>query len=114
MQPHVCIAILGKKEEKSLALTLRCVEDLDYSKDKITIYINIEASTDEVLVQWLNKYRGIYKNIYFNNGAEEHNVRRESMEYAIKIKADFYFVINTDNCVIPETLRNLVSADLPI
>lgn len=134
--PHICLALLVKQKETTLHLTLRSVDELDYPKDRISLYIRTNNNTDrtqELLEEWIEVHRTEYKDIFYDPSNVEEKVedfevhewnairfkvlgkiRNESMKYAVTIKSDFYFVIDIDNCVIPETLRDLVALNLTI
>lgn len=131
----VLIAILAKDKAHVLPLYLKCLDELEYEKKLITIYINTNNNTDhtqEILEQWSNKHETDYQSILF----EAHNVghldptkphewtpnrfkilgeiRNKSMRMALENNCDYYFVIDCDNFITPCTLRELVNKDKPI
>ena len=76
-----------------------------------------------------NKYRGLVYNgedvpqkveqydVHFWNGERFRvlgKIRQESMNQALLTDCDYYFVVDTDNFLFPETLKELVKLDLPI
>jgi len=134
-EPKVLIAVLAKNKAHTLPDYLTCIENQTYPKDRIVVYIrtnNNSDNTEEVLTAWINKNRHLYKNIDFDNteisgvketnphewGAERFNVlgniRNESLKKTWDHECDYYFVIDCDNFIIPETLDHLINLRRPI
>lgn len=135
-QPIVCIAILAKDKEKSLPLYLKCIEELDYPKDRIILYIKTNDNNDKtevVLSTWLHRMRSKYRCVFYDESSVDselinyHNhqwdkhrfkilaaIRQESLKFAVNAKADFYFVADCDNFLKPSTLKQLVNLNLDI
>jgi len=134
--PTVFIAILVKQKEAVLPLFLRTLEELDYPKDKIFLYVRTNNNTDnseKILREWLSANGNKYQDYLFdcsnvstkveNYGVHEWNgerfrvlgkIRQESLRQAVRAGSDYYFVIDADNFIYPETLKELVALDLPI
>lgn len=132
----VLLAILARNKAHALPRYLKCIENQDYPKNLITIYINTNNNIDntqEILSNWAKENKEKYKAIIF----EEHNVsdisqttdphdwnssrfktlaliRNKSMRKAKEHHTDFYFVVDCDNFIAPFTLSDLVSKDKPI
>jgi hypothetical protein len=136
-EPRVCIAILAKQKESMLPLFLRCIEDFSYPKTSICLYVRTNNNTDrtaEILKEWIDENKSKYESVFFDDsdvdtpvqkyGVHEWNeerfkvlgkIREDSVKYAYEtVKADYYFVMDVDNCVVPETLSELVKLKLPI
>ena len=135
-QPNVFLALLVKQKEAVLPLFLDSLNDWDYPKENIFIYIRTNNNTDntkQLLEEWIeehgNKYKGLIYNgedvpekvekydVHFWNGERFRvlgKIRQESMNQALLTDCEYYFVVDTDNFLFPETLKELVKLDLPI
>jgi len=135
-QPNVFLALLVKQKEAVLPLFLESLNDWDYPKENIFIYIRTNNNTDntkQLLEEWIkeygNKYKGLIYNsedvpekvekydVHFWNGERFRvlgKIRQESMNQALLTDCEYYFVVDTDNFLFPETLKELVKLDLPI
>jgi hypothetical protein len=134
--PIVCIAILAKDKENSLPLYLKCIESLDYPKNKIILYIRTNDNNDRtelILNEWLTRVKAKYQSVFYDNNSidsklmdyQNHEwdkrrfkalgtIRQESLRFAINEKADFYFVADCDNFLKPCTLKRLINLNLDI
>lgn len=131
----VLIAILAKDKAHILPHYLQCIERLDYDKKLITIYINTNNNSDntkEVLQNWMESRKSQYKAIHFENREYEslpntrpHEwinerfkvlgaIRNKSMKKAKECDCDYYFVVDCDNFITPQTLSTLIKEDKPI
>ena len=64
----VFLAIITANCEEKLNIFLKCIEDLDYDKKSICIYINTNNNRDntvQILLNWIEKNHLNYKNIIF-------------------------------------------------
>jgi glycosyltransferase involved in cell wall biosynthesis len=135
-RPKVLVSILAKQKEAMLPLYLRCIEALDYPKSAIVLYIRTNNNTDgteQILRDWLERVGGHYAAVEFdttgvaapvqNYDVHEWNpirfavladIRMSSLRKTIEHRCDFYFVADVDNFIRAETLRELVSLNLPI
>jgi hypothetical protein len=135
-QPNVFLAILVKQKEAVLPLFLESLNNWDYPKENIYIYIRTNNNTDntkELLEEWIGVYGSAYRGLTYNSEdvpekVEQYDVhfwngerfrvlgkiRQESMNQALLTDCDYYFVVDTDNFLFPETLKELVKLDLPI
>jgi glycosyltransferase involved in cell wall biosynthesis len=134
--PKIFIALLVKQKELVLPLFLRSIDNLDYPKDRIHIYIRTNNNTDNtelLLEEWMAKNANLYAGMMYDNapvesavqnyGIHEWNgerfrvlgkIRQESLRQCLETDSDYYFVVDIDNFVFPETLRELVKLELPI
>lgn len=131
----VLLSILARNKAHVLPDFLSCIDALDYDKQKIVVYINTNNNQDntaQLLEDWIASKGNAYRDIIYENHEVEtlsacapHEwsparfkvlgaIRNRSMNMAIEINSDFYFVVDCDNFIIPSTLRNLVSHDKPI
>jgi hypothetical protein len=131
----VFLTILARNKGHILPQFLNCIENLDYNKKLITVYINTNDNHDktkEMLEDWMKKNESQYKRIIFENhtrlqtqtlrphewSVEQLSVlaaiRNKSLEIAKKEKTDFYFVVDCDNFITPCTLKELIKKDKPI
>jgi len=135
-QPNVFLALLVKQKEAVLPLFLESLNDWDYPKENIFIYIRTNNNTDntkQLLEEWVKEYGDKYKGLIYNSEdvpekVEQYDVhfwngerfrvlgkiRQESMNQALLTDCEYYFVVDTDNFLFPETLKELVKLDLPI
>ena len=135
-QPNVFLALLVKQKEAVLPLFLDSLNNWDYPKENIFVYIRTNNNTDNtkgLLEEWIeenaNEYRGlIYSSEDVPEKVEQYDVhhwngerfrvlgkiRQESMNQALLTDCDYYFVVDTDNFLFPETLKELVKLDVPI
>ena len=132
----VLIAILAKNNKAHfLPQYLQSIENLDYNKKLIVVYIRTNNNTDDtqkILAEWAEKHRPEYLDIIFEDEdvknaelSDPHHwskdrlkllatIRNRSLEKAKEYKTDFYFVADCDNFVLPHTLRYLIHKDKPI
>jgi hypothetical protein len=132
---EVTIAILAKDKAHTLPIYLNCIENLDYPKERICLYVKTNNNNDntlDVLSAWLKRVTPAYREVFFDHqdidaqvqNYKQHEwnierfialakIRNESMSWAHKRKCH-YFVADCDNFVYPETLRAIASTNLPI
>ena len=136
MAAKVFIAILAKQKEKVLPLFLRSLYELDYPKQDIVLYVRTNNNTDntrEILETWIDKHRDEYGDVLYNGndieaqvekyGVHEWNgerfralakIRQESINQCLLTDCEYYLVIDVDNFLFPETLKDLIEANKPI
>lgn len=131
----VLLAILARNKAHVLPDYLTCLEQLDYDKKAITVYINSNNNDDEtetLLRAWVERVKDQYGKIVADfhevEGLEKTNphvwttqrfkllgsIRNKSMSMALQENCDFYFVADCDNFLTPCTLKELVAKDKPI
>lgn len=130
MDPIVFIAVLAKQKETVLPLWLKCLEEMDYPKDRIVLYVRSNNNTDateSILRGWIDghgkEYRAVFEDYSDVDVAVEKydvhewneerfsvlaRIRQDSIEKCVEVEADFYFVCDVDNFLLPWTLRELV------
>ncbi|WP_249133120.1 glycosyltransferase family 25 protein [Bradyrhizobium sp. AUGA SZCCT0182] len=134
--PKVLIAILAKSKAGHLPLFLECIEALDYPPEYISLHIrtnNNKDATAEILRDWVARVGARYAHVEFDDSDvaervqdfDDHEwnttrfsvlgrIRQHSIDQALALGCDFYFVVDVDNYLRPLTLRNLVDLNLPI
>ncbi|WP_018260231.1 glycosyltransferase [Methylobacterium sp. WSM2598] len=134
--PRVLLAVLAKQKEPVLDLYLDCIEALDYPKSSIVLCVRTNNNTDRtggMLRAWLDRVGGLYAGIVFDDAdvpepvqdlavhewtpqrfAVLGAIRQRSLALTLARDCAFYFVADADNFLIPSTLRDLVSLNLPI
>jgi len=132
---YVTIAILAKDKAHTLPLYLSCIEKQTWPANKTYIYIRTNNNNDDtanILLQWVEKNRAHYADIYFDSsdvpeqvqkyGQHEWNgerfkvlgkIRQDSVTWA-KAHASHYFVVDCDNFIAPHTLGALLNVNLPV
>ena len=135
-EPTVFVAILAKQKATMLPAWLESLSKWDYPKDKMIIYIRANNSTDntnEILQEWAEKNRKWYRHVVEDYrdvdvplekyGVHEWNptrfralgaIREHSINCAWQADADFYWVVDVDNFVLPHTLSKMISHNLPV
>jgi hypothetical protein len=133
MEPLVFVHILAKDKKPVLPLYLECIENLDYPKNRMIVYIrtnNNQDSTDAILMDWYDKVRSQYHSIILDDSDVSERVqdyrghewndlrlnvirrlRDDGLNECRKTDAEFYFTVDCDNFVKPNTLRMLVEAN---
>ena len=69
-QPNVFLALLVKQKEAVLPLFLESLNDWDYPKENIFIYIRTNNNTDntkQLLEEWIEEYGDKYKGLIYNS-----------------------------------------------
>lgn len=133
----VFLAILARNKAHVLPRFLKAIDNLDYDKKLMTVYINTNNNKDdtkEMLSQWVENNGWRYHDVIFDNHdvksldsitTNPHDwkpqrlktlakIRTKSLRKAKEVGCDYYFVADCDNFIIPETLKVLVSKDKPI
>jgi hypothetical protein len=130
MNNNIVIAILARNKEHTLPLYLECISNLDYNKKNILLYIRTNDNTDnttKILEEFIRKNKSKYNSIYYNKRSiseelknyQNHEwntfrfkvlskIRKDSINYAIAKKCH-YFVVDCDNYITPQTLKNMVT-----
>ena len=128
--PRVLLAILARQKEALLPFYLSCIEALDYPKRSVVVHLRANNSTDgtvAILKGWAGRVGGDYACIEMDTsdvpGVDAHKptsfavrarLRQESIENAERTGCDFYLVVDADNFIRPDTLKSIVSLNLPI
>jgi len=131
----VLVAILARNKAHVLPRYLRCIENLDYDKQAMTLYINTnnnEDQTEQILEEWITANRDKYHEIIFENHTIQDlgsnnphdwtpkrfktlgTIRTKSLRVAKEKECDYYFVADCDNFITPATLKILTSKNKPI
>jgi FkbM family methyltransferase len=135
MKPLVMIHILARNQEQMLPLYLECIENQDYPKDRIILYVRTndnKDNTSQILSEWIEKYRLDYHSVI----VEDHpghivtdnpnhlwepsrvdfmrHLRDKGFMWAREYNCDFYFTADVDNFIIPNTISDLVELNLPV
>lgn len=130
----VFLTILARNKGHVLPYFLQCIENLDYNKKMITVYINTNNNcdnTEKVLSDWIKKNESAYSCILFEKGeysldaSTPHewtpqrlkvlaNIRNKSLQKTKEYHCDYYFIVDCDNFIAPFTLKELISKDKPI
>jgi hypothetical protein len=135
-QPIVFVALLAKQKAQVLNFFLETLDAWDYPKDKIHIYIRTNNNTDnteEILADWIGRNTQAYRSMTFETqdvaervqDLEVHQwtgerfrvlakIRQESLRQCLLTDADYYFVVDLDNFLYPDTLKEMVKLQLPI
>ncbi len=135
-EEEILLSILARNKAHVLPKYLKCIENLNYNKKLITIYINTNNNLDnttEILKNWIDVNINKYKHIEFETGdfkelhtiSDPHawtsirfkilgQIRNKSLKKTLEYNCDYYLVIDCDNFIIPDTLNNLISKNKPI
>lgn len=132
----VLIPILARDKGHCLPAFLKCLENFDYDKKLITLYVNTNNNRDntkELLEDWIEKNEKKYREIIYESHEIEEfdptikphqwgpkmfkilgSIRNKSMQIAIEKEVDYYFIMDCDNFLRPHTLKYLMNKDVPI
>lgn len=131
----VLLSILARNKAHVLPKYLEKIDQLDYDKKLITVYINTNNNIDatpEILEQWVEKNGDQYANVIVEKydiktdlEVNPHDwsykrcyvlgrIRDRSLQKALENNVDYYFVADCDNFIEPHTLKTLVNKDKPI
>jgi hypothetical protein len=138
-EPTVMVSILARNKDHVLPFYLKCIEELDYPKEKIDVYVFTNDNQDDtvsVLANWVKKMDGKYRSIEFsighfdaldNDNSLPHGwrnnplrldkmavIRQKSLQKAVEKQSEYYFVADCDNFVLPHTLKDLLTCRKPI
>ncbi len=135
-QNDVFLSILTRNQSKYLNHFFKCINELDYDKKNIVVYISTNNNDDDTLdklTRWVesntNKYKSIifdvddYPNLNKDMDWESNNghrlkvmskVRQKSLDACDATECEYYFVCDTDNWVESCTLNYLLSKEKPI
>ncbi len=134
-QKTVLLAILARNKAHVLPSFLQCIDTLDYDKKQITVYINTnnnQDNTEELLQTWAQENQDLYHQIVFESHEVQNmpdsnphewtpvkwnilaNIRQNSLKKTREYGCDYYFVVDCDVFITPDTLKELVSKDKPI
>lgn len=135
MTPTVMIAILAKDAAGLLPFHLQCLEELDYPKDRISVYIRTNNNNDDtarVLARWMARHSD-YERVQLDAtdvpekvqayDLHEWNetrfrvlgaIRQKALATAFQWDCDYCLMSDVDNFLRPDTLSELVKLGLPI
>ncbi|XP_045464720.1 glycosyltransferase 25 family member isoform X1 [Harmonia axyridis] len=137
-RPTILISILARNKAHTLPYFLSYLENLNYPKDRLSLWIQSDHNSDatiEILETWIssvqNKYHSIKKDfivtplryegeIGFAHWTEERfqyiiSLRESALEYARSLWADYYLTLDCDVFLTnPETLNYLLSKDFVV
>src|SRR5205085_8512390 len=71
--PKILVAILARNKAYCLPDFLRCIQQLEYPKQKLALYIHTNDNvddTDSILRDWIDENRKAYSTIDFEAGLE--------------------------------------------
>lgn len=134
--PSVAIAILVKDKAAVLPYYLSNIEQFEYPKNRLHLYVRTNNNTDSsanILAAWLERVGSQYVSVHYDDSDLEVNlerfadhewtgerfkalgaIRRESMNWAVSQNCDFYWVQDVDNFVLPNCLAEMVATDVNI
>ena len=130
----VLLAILVRNKAHLLPYFLRCIENLDYNKKNLSLYINTNNNKDEtqeILLDWLKSHENLYRSVcyektdYVIDASTPHEWTNERLKTLAKIRnrslqktketgSDFYFVVDCNNFIAPFTLKELIRQNKPM
>ena len=134
-EKSVLIAILARNKAHLLPKYLKCIENLEYDKSALSLYVNTNNNVDEteqILEEWLSAHAAEYRSIVFEphemkqfDSNRPHDwtaerfkvlaaIRNKSLQMAKELDCDYYFVVDCDNFIRPCTLKVLMEKNKPI
>ncbi|XP_071446637.1 glycosyltransferase 25 family member [Hetaerina americana] len=137
--PTVVIAILARNKAHTLPFFLTSLENMDYPKSRISLWLRSDHNEDgtlDVLKKWLNAVQSSYHwaNVVLSTSVPNRfpdekgpahwsnsrfdnviRLREEALETARKLWADYLWFLDCDTFLINnQTLRNLMSKQLTV
>ncbi|KFB49662.1 Glycosyltransferase 25 family member [Anopheles sinensis] len=136
--PTVMVAVLVRNKEHTLPYFFSYLEELDYPKDRVSLWIRSDHNEDrsvEITKAWLKRTTALYHSVDFKyrnepqrRASEKTNthwneerftdvirLKQEALQAARNMWADFIFFLDADVFLTHrETLRHLVGLNLPI
>lgn len=136
--PTVLLAIIARNEEHNLPTFFAYIEQLDYPKNRISVYIQTDHNEDNttgVLNAWSKNVKDSYHKITVssNDGLKTYNdastvnhwsplryqqmmiLRQNALDKARREWADYLFFVDCDNFLLnPNTLKALISKERTI
>lgn len=106
--PTVGVAVPCWNEEKTLAGTLDSLLALDYPKEKMSIFVVDDGSSDgtlEIAKEYESRHPGTIKAIYKQNGGK-HTAVNLALEQSTD---DLFGCLDADSFVAPHTLKTIVT-----
>lgn len=134
-QDTVLLAILARNKAHTLPRYLKCIDNLEYNKQLITVYINTNNNVDDtqkILDAWVKENQYKYRDIIYDKHEIQESretrphewtperfktlgtIRNKSMKKARDNFCDYYFVVDCDNFIKPYTLKELIKKKKPI
>lgn len=116
----VLISICAKDQAHVLPVFLNCIQNLDYDKKLITLDISSCKSSDqteELLKKWVARHRSHYKEVFFNQEANEAPIaqlKNAAMKKTVDCHCDYYFSVDCGNFIAPYTLKHLIASEKPL
>ena len=128
----VFLSILARDNAALLPRFLKQIDQLDYNKKNITLFIracNSSDETNEILHAWKKKRAHLYREVILDTTDLPHlapslpspqrfkipkELRQESLQMALKARCDYFFNVDCDNFIAPSTLKLLVSKMKPL
>lgn len=129
-EPVVFVAILAKEKQATLPYYLETLNNWDYPKDRMHIYIRTNNNTDateKILQDWVRDHGHQYMSVLMDYTDVPHDleslgvhewtairfstlaaIRQKSVQLAQQFNADYYFVSDVDNYLFPHTLSELI------
>lgn len=106
--PTVAVAVPCWNEEKTLAATIDSLVALDYPKEKLSIFVVDDGSTDrtyEIAQKYEMTYPGFITAIHKENGGK-HTAVNLALD---RSTADFFGCLDADSFVAPHTLKTIIT-----
>ncbi len=105
--PSVCIVVPGFNEEKTIAGTIESLLALEYPKDKLSIMVVDDGSTDstgEIAQQFVKTHPDSVQYFYKENGG-----KYTALNFAIAhTSAEFVGCLDADSFVVPNSLIEII------
>lgn len=125
-EKRVFLSILAENHALVLPRYLQCIEKLDYHKKAISIYIHAAENrdeTEEILRKWAEENKNSYAQIIFDSeidpkypdGFQYYSaIKNKALEKAKEANADYFFLVDCNSLIAPQTLRYLIHERKPI
>ncbi|MFI5343817.1 MAG: glycosyltransferase family 10 domain-containing protein [Chlamydiales bacterium] len=120
-QKKILLSITSQNKPFLVSKYLSHIDNLNYDKKLITVYINTSKSDEtvkQILSEWAEKHANDYKNIIVDNEDDSTNspieIRNKSLQKVKETGSDYYFSVEHDCLITPGTLKTLIKTNKPI
>lgn len=117
----ILMSIVPKNEAYLIPKYLSHIDQLDYDKKSITVYVNTaknDHAVKELLANWVKDKGDDYRQVIVENEDDGTNtpieIRNKSLKKVKESDSDYYFSVESDCLITPCTLKELIKTDKPI
>jgi len=122
----VFLATFAKDNALILPRFLKCLENLDHEKQAMTLYIHVGESQDdtkEIIQNWIDANGSFYREVIVDDWVDSaytdglgfgRTIRQRALEICQGRDEDYFFHMDSNCLIAPQTLRVLQEKNKPI